>query len=398
MIVTVDFSPSATGQQDAGLDITSNDPDESPLEISLTGVGELLTHTINASAGTGGQITPAGSIDVANGDDQSFTITADTGHVITDVLVDGTSVGAQTSYTFSGIVANHTIAAQFAIAAGITVSAVSNSTGEDGTSATFTVVLNQAPSDTVQIPVASDDLSEATVSGDSLSFSPADWDTPQTVTITGVDDDIDDGDQNCTIVLGMADSTDPAYDGMDPSDLTVVNLDNDTAGISVGPVSCDTEENGHAATFTVVLTCMPTNEVEISVACSDTTEGEVSPSQLFFMPADWDTAQTITVTGVDDDQDDGDVGYTITLTADSADAGFDGISPPDTTLVNIDNDDTPQQGDGGGGGGGGGCFISNLSEQPLTVSGTPGKLLLLFSIIPMLVIAARRMNQVPRLK
>ena len=49
------------------------------------------------------------------GASQTFTITPDTGYHVADVLVDGVSVGAVTSYTFTNVTANHTIAASFAI-------------------------------------------------------------------------------------------------------------------------------------------------------------------------------------------------------------------------------------------------------------------------------------------
>src|SRR5204863_272026 len=73
------------------------------------------TYTITASAGANGSIAPNGSVSVNAGADQSFTITADTDYHIADVLVDGVSVGAVTSYTFTNVHANHTIAASFAI-------------------------------------------------------------------------------------------------------------------------------------------------------------------------------------------------------------------------------------------------------------------------------------------
>jgi hypothetical protein len=71
--------------------------------------------TITASAGANGSISPVGSVVVRNGHPATFTITPNTGYHVQDVLVDGASVGAPTSYTFLGVTANHTIAASFAI-------------------------------------------------------------------------------------------------------------------------------------------------------------------------------------------------------------------------------------------------------------------------------------------
>ena len=69
--------------------------------------------TINALAGTGGTINPSGNVTVANGADQAFTITPSSGYLVADVLVDGVSVGAVQTYTFSAVAANHTIRAVF---------------------------------------------------------------------------------------------------------------------------------------------------------------------------------------------------------------------------------------------------------------------------------------------
>jgi len=73
------------------------------------------TYTITASAGPGGNINPSGTITVNHGEDKTFTITPNTGYHITNVLVDGVSQGAISSYTFYNIVASHTITASFAI-------------------------------------------------------------------------------------------------------------------------------------------------------------------------------------------------------------------------------------------------------------------------------------------
>ena len=71
------------------------------------------TRTIRASAGTGGSITPSGSVSVRTGHDQTFTITPDRGYAIADVKVDGRSVGAVRSYTFQNISSAHTIEVSF---------------------------------------------------------------------------------------------------------------------------------------------------------------------------------------------------------------------------------------------------------------------------------------------
>jgi len=76
----------------------------------------LATYSITASADAGGSISPAGNVVVSEGNTQAFTITADAGYVIDDVLVDGASVDAVATYTFTNVTANHTISASFTLA------------------------------------------------------------------------------------------------------------------------------------------------------------------------------------------------------------------------------------------------------------------------------------------
>ncbi|MGN8896668.1 S-layer homology domain-containing protein [Flavonifractor sp. HCP28S3_F3] len=77
------------------------------------GGGGTTRYTIKAEAGEGGSISPSGSVQVTAGADRTFTITPGADYQIADVLVDGESVGAVSSYTFKNVRANHTIQAVF---------------------------------------------------------------------------------------------------------------------------------------------------------------------------------------------------------------------------------------------------------------------------------------------
>jgi uncharacterized repeat protein (TIGR02543 family) len=70
--------------------------------------------TLTASAGDGGTIAPTGAVTVDHGSGQTFTITPSVGYHVADVLVDGVSAGAVTTYAFANVTAAHTIAAGFA--------------------------------------------------------------------------------------------------------------------------------------------------------------------------------------------------------------------------------------------------------------------------------------------
>ena len=72
-------------------------------------------YTITATAGSNGNISPPGTVTVNYGDSAVFTITPSGVYHVSDVVVDGSSVGAVTSYTFHAVSANHTITASFTI-------------------------------------------------------------------------------------------------------------------------------------------------------------------------------------------------------------------------------------------------------------------------------------------
>jgi hypothetical protein len=99
---------------------------------------------------------------------------------------------------------------------------------EIGSTDSYSIVLNSAPTADVEIMVTSGDPGEATVRPTTLTFTASDWDTPQEVIVTGVDDAVDDGDQTVTI-SHSASSTDSDYDGISISDVTITVADNDGA-------------------------------------------------------------------------------------------------------------------------------------------------------------------------
>src|SRR5262249_5976533 len=146
---------------------------------------------------------------------------------------------------------------------GITVTPTSGLlVSELGDTATFTIVLNSQPTADVTIPISSNDLTEGTVSPASVTFTATDWFMPHTVTITGVDDSIADGNQVFLIVTGNAASADPRYNGLNPANVSVTNLDNDTASVIVdADPLLQVSEDGTTATFTMVLTTAPTANV-----------------------------------------------------------------------------------------------------------------------------------------
>ena len=76
-------------------------------------VDERPVYTVKATAGSHGSITPSGDVDVLHGGSQTFTIAANSGYAISNVKIDGVSIGAVKSYTFENVTENHTIEVTF---------------------------------------------------------------------------------------------------------------------------------------------------------------------------------------------------------------------------------------------------------------------------------------------
>jgi hypothetical protein len=221
---------------------------------------------------------------------------------------------------------------------GLVVAVPDGTTSEAGGEARVTVALRTTPTANVTVPVASDDPSEGTVGASSLVFTPANWDAPQTVVVTGQDDDVVDGAQTYGLVLGPATSTDPGYEGVTHAVVPLINVDDETAGATVSAPSGPTSEAGGRATLTVVLDSAPTADVRIMASVTDATEGTVAPAMLTFTSASWRAPQTLTVTGVDDDLADGAQVHAVRFAVASADPNYAAVTIRDVPITNVDDD------------------------------------------------------------
>ena len=135
-------------------------------------------------------------------------------------------------------------------------------------------MLDAQPNSNVVISVTSDDTDEATVDKASLTFTTGNWNSAQTVTVTGVADNAVDGNQTGTdITLAVNDgSSDNNFDSL--SDQNVDVTTNDPWGFTVVESSSSTAvaETGSTDTFTVVLDAQPDSNVVIDVSSDDTDE------------------------------------------------------------------------------------------------------------------------------
>ena len=209
---------------------------------------------------------------------------------------------------------------------GVSISPTSLSLNEGG-SDIYTVVLESEPTGTVSITPSSGDGGAATVSPISLTFTPATWNTARTLTITAVQDD--DGDDETVAI--RHDSSGGDYEAVGLPAVAIVVSDDD--GVSISPTSLSLNEGG-SDIYTVVLESEPTGTVSITPSSGDGGAATVSPSNLTFTATTWNTAQTITVTALqDDDNEDETVAILHSV------RGYGSISSGDTVTVTVRDDD-----------------------------------------------------------
>ena len=104
---------------------------------------------------------------------------------------------------------------------------------ETATTATFSLTLGSAPTGNVSVPVTSANTAKASVAPGVLVFAPASWNVPQFVTITGIDDLVLNGNQTIEVLIGPLTSSDLEFDGVDPADLAVVVIDNESPNVVI---------------------------------------------------------------------------------------------------------------------------------------------------------------------
>ena len=226
--------------------------------------------------------------------------------------------------------------------AGVTVDPMTLSVPEADGTGTYTVVLDTEPTGDVTITPVSGDTMAATVSG-ALTFTTTDWNTAQTVTVTGVDDTTDNpGDARTVTVTHAPTGADTTYNLVVIDSVTVTVEDDDVAaGVTVDPTSVTVPEASGTNTYTVVLDTQPTGDVTITPVSGDTMAATVS-SALTFTTTDWNTAQTVTVTGVNDNDDNPGNARTATVThaPTGADSVYNSVSI-DSVTVTVTDDDGP---------------------------------------------------------
>lgn len=221
-------------------------------------------------------------------------------------------------------------------------------TSEAGATAQFTIALAAEPSATVTIALSSSDPGEGTPSPTSIALTAANWNTPQSITVTGINDAATDGNQSYQILTAPAVSADAQYSGVDAADVSATNQDDDSPNVLITQSGGTTTatEGGAGDSYTLVLATQPTANVTVTVTpdAQVTANASAAPIPLTFTtgacpgPGNWCTAQTVTVTAVDDAVTEGAHNGTFTHTAASGDANYNGIAISSVATNITDND------------------------------------------------------------
>lgn len=235
----------------------------------------------------------------------------------------------------------------------VVISPSGNTVAEGGTSFTYTVVLGTAPAAGATVRVAptayvnnATNTSQVTFSPTSVSFTSANYNVPQTITVAPVEDSV--AEPNLPSGLTIMNSTaitagiDVLYNGMVAADIVATVNDNDTGARIVAAVTGSgtvVTEGGSQDTLSVSLTGSAAPAANVVVNVAGNSQVGVSPTTLTFTPANWTTPQTVTLTATDDVVSETPTFDNIVLTTNTSQpAGFISLS---TTAVatTLDNDE-----------------------------------------------------------
>lgn len=273
---------------------------------------------------------PAGS---TAGTQQAFTLT-----IVDDLITEGDE---SLSLSFGSVTGPLTASGTHAVAIadndlpGVTVLQSDGSTdvAEGGSGDSYTVVLDSQPAADVSLNLSGTQVSVAPAT---LSFTPANWNQAQTVTVNAIDDAVAEGSHSGAVGTVVS-SSDSAYSGLPVAPLAVSIADNDSAGFSVAQSAGTTvvTEGGATDSYTIALTSEPTATVTLSLSGTQVT---AAPATLSFTAADWNIAQTVTVSAIDDAVAEGNHSGSVNATVSSSDATYAALGVAAIAVSISDND------------------------------------------------------------
>lgn len=310
---TVNGSKNVTTTSTAGLTIGT--------AISGTGIaasstvasivdGTTFTLNNNATATNSGSTLTNGATTAGS---TTVTVASTTG-VVAGMAIRGTGIPAGT--TITTVTAPSTLILNTAAIA-------------DGTGLTFTTGLILT-------------TTRAAATTNQVVFNETNWITPQTITITGVNDNNPEGRGIATVTHTVRNISDPAYAALSPVDLKVFTADSSTRnneGLTVAQTGGSTyvAEGGVTDSFLVVLNAPPVTD--IPVVMSANTQVACTPSSLTFTPTNWFLPQVVTLAAIDDTTVEGNHSTTVNATVVTTTAPlWNGLAATSSTINIVDND------------------------------------------------------------
>ncbi len=195
--------------------------------------------------------------------------------------------------------------------------------------------LNAKPKSDVIITIKSDHNDRMSISSSSLTFTPSNWNTDQTVTFTAVDDHIANGDLDFSITINSS-SYDSRFNNIENT-VQVKIKDNDEIGIVYDDSSIILNE-GQSVVRTFKLKSQPLADVALNISSDHNDKLTISSKQLIFTSSNWNINKSIIFTAIDDNIASGDLSFNIKIKSSSTDALYNNI-PENVIPITIKDDD-----------------------------------------------------------
>lgn len=198
-----------------------------------------------------------------------------------------------------------------------------------------TIKLNAKPKSDVIVTIKSDHDDRLSISSSSLTFTPSNWNTDQTVVFTAIDDHIANGDLDFSITINSS-SYDSRFNDIENA-VQVKIKDNDEVGIIYDDSSITLNE-GKSVVRTFKLKSQPLADVVLNISSEHDDKLTISSKQLIFTSSNWNINQSVIFTAIDDNITSGDLSFNIKIKSSSTDTLYNNISE-NIIQITIKDDD-----------------------------------------------------------
>ena len=220
------------------------------------------------------------------------------------LTINHTSASSDTNYnTGSTILASVQVTLTDTYTAGVIQNKLVVAVAESGATDTVSYSLTSKPTANVTITAVGSSSAGLSFSPSAVTFTSSNWNILQLITITAIRDFIANGNRDEVFSHTLTTSA-SEYTATNAAEVRAHITDIvDVAGVTISKSTLSLTEGGASGTYTVVLNSKPTANVTITPTASSSADLTASPSALIFTSANWNTAQTVTVSAVNDKED-----------------------------------------------------------------------------------------------